>query len=207
MSVWLERDSLLQLLMYSKHALIRTSIKRLRIGGQRVSPYLWNGKPYAGWGGVDHHCVPKNLQQLHEWADGKFEGLPFTLRSGGCNVDRPSIISNAKDTVDRLEFQKRMELESLDIGLLSEAFRELPNLTSLLFEYTNSPPGSWKLAESGFEVYGTSIPWRCHVFQVIMQATSKAKCQPRKIVWQNEFVEDGEGGLPIWALNDITRCS
>ena len=97
-----------------------------------------------------------------------------------------------------------MELDFLDIDLLSEAFREMPNLMSLVFEYTHSPPGSWKLAQSGFEVYDSGIPWRCHVFQVILQALSKAKCKPREIAWQNESVVGGLEGLPIWALNDIT---
>ena len=205
MSVWLERDSLNKLLEHSKYPLIRTHIKRLYIFGDRVSPYVWNGKPYVSGGlEVDHYYVPKDLQQLLDWADGNLEGQPLTLIPSSRKVDRPSTIINTKDIIDRLDFQKRMELESLDIELLSEAFRELPNLTSLLFEYTDFPPGSWKLAQSGFKIFGTGIPWRCHVFQVVMQAASKAKCKPREIAWHNQVIVEGLEGLPIWALNDIT---
>lgn len=204
MSIWLERDSLNQLLSYSKHSLIRTCINRLKIGGERLSPYVWNGKPDPVWSKVNCHYGPKDLEQLREWADGNFEEITPTSRNSDWNVDRLSIVTKAKDAVDRLDFQKRMELESLDIDLLSNAFRELPNLSSLVFEASDRPSGIRDLAVSGFEVYDAGIPWQCHVFQVILQALSRAQCKPREIAWQNEWVGEGEEGLPIWAFNDIT---
>lgn len=203
-TVWLERDSLHKLLKQSTHPLMCACVKRLKVGGDRVSPYLWDLEPERSWGSNDRPVVPEDLAQLQEWADGDFEGTMFFFGDSGGVVDESSIIRNSRDAIHRLDFQERMELESLDVHLLSEAFRGLSNLATLVFEYAISSPGSRKLAQSGFVVHDPGIPWRCHVFHVLLQALSKAGVSPQEIIWQNECVNDDEEGLPIWAFNDLT---
>lgn len=45
------------------------------------------------------------------------------------------------------------------------------------------------------------MPWRCHVFQVVLQALAQAQPCPREIVVQNRDVD--EEGHPAWVFNDL----
>ena len=123
--------------------------------------------------------LPETMEQLREAARGpvkmtRYKPLFFdenkylTNPLVDANADGYYLydVSECKAAVERLDYQKRMETESLDIALLSDAFRSLPNLVTFVFEYTNSSSGSWNLMETGFEVYEPGIPWRVHVFHV-----------------------------------------
>ena len=148
----------------------------------------------------------RTLKQLRERASDKPKEIDSEADEGENSVLNISYeIEEAKDALNRRDFQKRMETEALDISMLSEAFGKLPKLAILNFEYTDEPPGSWDLTEMGFEVYDPGIPWRCHVFQTFLQALARAKCKPQSIMWQNEgsWQVQGAEGLPIWALNDL----
>ena len=120
-------------------------------------------------------------------------------------MDDSREIEEAKEALERLDFQRQMETEALDIAMLSEAFSKLPKLVTLCFEYTDCSPGSWDLAEMGFEVYNPGIPWRCHVFQTFLQALARAECKPQRILWHNQgpYDADVNEALPIWAFNDL----
>ena len=148
----------------------------------------------------------QTLKYLQERASGKPKEIHFWTHEGEDWVlDDFDEIQKAKDVLDRLDFQKRMETESLDVSMLSEAFSKLPKLATLIFEYTDDPPGSVDLTDMGFEVFNTGIPWRCHVFQTFLQALARARCKPQRIMWQNEAVWKmmKAEGLPIWAFNDL----
>ena len=178
----------------------------LSIGGERVSPYIWGREPNPEWGHMNRERwkLPQTLQQLQERASHELKEILVRTDEGDywAEVDADEI-GAAKDALDRLDFQKRMETEALDISMLSEALSRLPKLVTLNFEYTQSPPGSWELAEMGFEVHDPGIPWHCHVFQIFLQALARAECKPQRISWQNEAVQHGLEGLPIWAFNDL----
>ena len=150
--------------------------------------------------------LPQTLKQLRRRAcDEPKEFHILTDQGEEWAVDDSHEIEDAKEALERLEFQRQMETEALDIAMLSEAFSKLPKLLTLCFEYTVCPPGSWDLAQMGFEVYDPGIPWRCHVFQTFLQALAKAECQPQGILWHNEGLqlENDAEALPIWAFNDL----
>ena len=123
--------------------------------------------------------LPETMEQLREAARGpvkmtRYKPLFFdetkylTNPLVDANADGYYLydVGECKAAVERLDYQKRMEIESLDIAILSDAFTSHPNHVTFVFEYTNSSSGSWNLMETGFEVYEPGIPWRVHVFHV-----------------------------------------
>lgn len=148
--MWLDKDSLHRLLDCSKHPLISKYVNQLDIGPERVSPYKWRQETNLVWEKVSRSSkLPVTMEQLHEAA------------------------TECKAAVERLDYQKRMEIESLDIALLSDAFRSFPNLVVFVFEYTNLLLDSWDLMKTGLVFYESDIPWRVHVFHVSQHFSCK----------------------------------
>lgn len=93
-----------------------------------------------------------------------------------------------------------MELERLDLDLLTRNFKNLTRLRTIKFYDSGSSPGSYDLAVEGCEIYGAGTSWRCHVFQTVLQACAMAGCGLSAIVAKNNFDDEG---VAAWAFNDL----
>lgn len=118
--------------------------------------------------------------ERHHIEGGSWVDIPYCEDFPNCHPE------DAKAAVYRLDFQKRMEVESLDITLQSEAFKKLPNLVSFAFESFYASEGSVDLVRVGFKVSTGGIPWCIHVFYTLLQALARADRKPKKILWLNE---------------------
>ena len=107
----------------------------------------------------------------------------------------------ARHLVERLEYQKQMEKEELDVMLLSKVIKKLPKLAHILFDSDIGPPESAQLSREGFHISDPGSAWRRHVVQIGLKALVEAGCNPKSIFIINR---DTKGHyIPSWAFDDL----
>ena len=109
--------------------------------------------------------------------------------------------TRAKRLVERLEYQKRMEKEELDVMLLSKAMKKLPRLVHIVFDAGNSPPEIAQLSLEGFYIMNPGSAWRRHVLQISLKALANACCKPESITILKACFTSR--CMPSWAFDDL----
>ena len=110
--------------------------------------------------------------------------------------DKDQALRNSR----HLEEQRHMETEALDVAMLCCAFQISSMLRKITFEDSSRSKSTYQLAQEGFETYGAGNPWRCHVFQAVLQAVGKAD---RSLEVIEDIHKYDEQSVPPWVLNDL----
>ena len=195
MNIWLERDSLEKLVAYSEHPLYSQCITTIRFATWRLNPYIYNRiEGEDGW--TWHPRNARDIGALYQQANTTID--EESARS--CPFEKNMILWS-KHLVQRLEYQKIMEMEELDVSLLSKAFEKLPRLAHVAFDNGRIPYESKQLTQDGFDLTNPGPEWRRHVVQVGLKALANAGCKPTSII----ILNDGSGYRygPSWVFDDL----
>ena len=198
MGIWLERDSLRKLVGYSEHPLYSQCIKHVTFATDRLNPYFFNegGAPNPD-GGLRDVKKARDIVALYQQANATI----YDEYARSHPTEKETTI-RAKRLVERLEYQKRMEKEELDVMLLSKAFKKLPRLADIVFDNENSPFEATQLALEGFDFDDPGAAWRRHVMQIGLKALANAGCKPTTIMVLTDRLRDRYS--PSWAFDDLS---
>lgn len=155
---------------------------------QLGAPYLFGWSPYP-WNARD-------IKHLYERANATVD-MEYAR---SYPVEHPTL--RARYLVEHLERQKRLEMEGMDVVILSTAMKSLPKLAHIVFDDGYRAPESNQLAMEGFAILEPGPAWRRHVLQVGMQALVQADIKPRSIMVDKGSKVDHY--TPVWAFNDIS---
>ena len=202
-SVWLERNSLERLVELSEHPVYSQCIRQITFGVDRLNPYVYNNGPTPCLDGRSPYpCNARDIKALYQKASDIIDEDYARLYS----VEHPVI--RAKRLVEHIEYQKRMERENLDISILSTALKRLPRLTRIVFNSEYRSPKCAELAMDGLGVSDFEPAWRCHVFQVGLQALSLAGQRPQRLsmtkrLENNKTQKTEYSSMPVWSFNEL----
>ena len=228
-NIWLERDSLQKLRNYSEHIVYRSCITHIELGCGRLNPYIFKQanserRQYPAAFSRDIRSLGELYQRASQYAD---RSTMSRHRSYSPRIEGVLRACNdAQRSVEHIEYQKRMEQDSLDVETLTSAMRRLPRLFTISFDFQSSSADTHALASEGFMVSEPGMEWRRHVVQVGLQALMKAERSPRAILINSGYPftarstvsevygpfdqprrlldEDYRGErVPVWAFNDI----